>query len=239
MQTRRIVAMGGGGFSMEPENLALDRFVVSLARAARPRVCFLPTASGDSDAYTVGFYRAFCELDCRPTDLQLFRRTIDDLRAFVLAQDVIYVGGGNTASHLAVWRAHGLDQILRAAWEEGVVLCGISAGMNCWFEQSVTDSFGSGSLSALHDGVGLLPGSCCPHYDGEDQRRPTYRRLVGAGELMDGWAAEDGAALVFAGEELVEIVASRPAAAAYRVTRTGTGTGVDERRVEARYLQPG
>jgi peptidase E len=226
--------MGGGGFSMEPENLALDRFVVSLARAARPRVCFLPTASGDADSYTVGFYRAFVELDCRPTDLQLFRRTVADLEAFVLSQDVIYVGGGNTASHLAVWRAHGLDAILRTAWRQGVVLCGISAGMNCWFQQSVTDSFGAADLAPLHDGVGLLRGSCCPHYDGEERRRPTYLRLVESGELMDGWAADDGAALVFAGEELEEVVSSRPRAAAYRVERTPDG--VTECRVGARYL---
>jgi dipeptidase E len=234
MVTVRIVAMGGGGFSMEPENLALDRFVLSLARAARPRVCFLPTASGDADSYTVGFYRAFVELDCRPTDLQLFRRTVADLEAFVLSQDVVYVGGGNTASHLAVWRAHGLDAILRAAWHEGVVLCGISAGMNCWFEQSVTDSFGAEDLAPLHDGVGLLRGSCCPHYDGEERRRPAYLRLVESGELMDGWAADDGAALVFAGEELEEVVSSRPRAGAYRVEKTPDG--VTERRVGARYL---
>jgi peptidase E len=192
-------------------------------------VCFVPTASGDSERYVANFYRAFAELDCTPTDLGLFDRDVDDLEAFVLAQDVVYVGGGNTASLLAVWRAHGLDAILRRAWAERVVLCGISAGMNCWFAESVTDSFGT-RLAPLHDGLGLVAGSCCPHYDGEEQRRPVYRRLVAAGELTPGWAADDGAALVFAGTELAEVVSSRREAAAYRVATAG------EQRVPARYL---
>jgi peptidase E len=232
---RRIVAMGGGGFSMEPENPLLDDYVLSLARSPRPRVCYLPTAGGDDDGYIARFYRAFVPRDCRPTDLQLFERTVGDLEAFVLEQDVIYVGGGNTANMLAVWRVHGLDGILRRAWDEEVVLCGLSAGMNCWFEESVTDSFGLDELAALHDGLGLLPGSACPHYDGEEQRRPVFTTLVAGGELTDGWGADDGAALVFAGTELDEVVASRPHATAVRVERTGAG-GADERRLPARYL---
>jgi len=219
---------------MEPENPLLDRFVLSLARSARPRVCFVPTASGDSEAYVASFYRAFSALDCRPTDLQLFARTVSDLRAFVLEQDVVYVGGGSTANLLAVWRTHGLDRVLAEAWGEGVVLCGISAGMNCWFSGSVTDSFDIARLAPLKDGLGLLAGSACPHYDGEGQRRPAFRELVAAGELADGWAADDGAALVFAGEELEETVGSRPDAGAYRVERAPTG--VEERRLPARYL---
>jgi peptidase E len=208
--------------------------VLSLAGRERPRVCFVATASGDEPAYVTGFYRAFAARDCRPSDLGLFERRIADLRAHVLAQDVVYVGGGSTANLLAVWRVHGLDRVLREAWDAGVVLCGISAGMNCWFQSSVTDSFDVGALAPLHDGLGLLPGSACPHYDGEAQRRPTYRALVAGGELADGWAADDGAALVFSGTELEEVVASRPGAAAYRVARTGDG--VDERRIEARLL---
>ena len=235
MDVRRVVAMGGGGFSMEPENPLLDEFVLSLARNPRPRVCFLPTASGDSVQYVTNFYRAFSAHDCRPGDLALFDRSVLDLESFVLAQDVIYVGGGNTANLAAVWRVHGLDVILRRAWAEGIVLCGLSAGMNCWFGESVTDSFGYGRLAALHDGLALLPGSCCPHYDGEEQRRPAYRQFVTEGELSDGWAADDGAALVFGGQTLAEVVASRPGAAAYRVEKSA-GHGVTERRVEARYL---
>ena len=223
------MAIGGGSFLEEPENPRLDRFVLSLARSSPPRVCFVPTASGDSERYVANFYRAFAALDCRPSDLGLFDRGIEDLEAFVLAQGVVYVGGGNPASLLAVWRAHGLDAILRRAWAEGVVLCGISAGMNCWFEQSLTDSFGP-QLAPLHDGLGLVAGSACPHYDGEEQRRPTYRQLVTSGELLPGWAADDGAALVFAGTQLAEVVSSRPEAAAYRVEGDG------EQRLAARYL---
>ncbi len=234
MERRRLVAMGGGGFSMEPENPLLDEFVLSLARSSPPRVCFLPTASGDADGYVARFYSAFSVLECRPTDLQLFNRTIDDLEAFVLAQDVLYVGGGNTASMLAVWRAHGLDGLLARAWDEGVVLCGVSAGMNCWFEQSVTDSFGTGRLIPLSDGLGLLPGSCCPHYDGEEQRRPAFHRFIGSGELRGGWAADDGAALVFFGTALNEVVSSRASATAYRIDKAGSG--VSEQLLAARYL---
>jgi dipeptidase E len=232
----RIVAIGGGGFSMEPENPLLDRYVLSLARRSRPRVCFVPTASGDSEGYVSRFYRAFAAHDCRPVDLQLFERTVADLRAFVLEQDVVYVGGGSTANLLAVWRVHGLDRIVAEAWEAGAVLCGVSAGMNCWFEQSVTDSFDVARLAPLHDGLALVPGSACPHYDGEEQRRPTFQRLVATGELADGWAADDGAALVFSAHQLEEVVSSRPGAAGYRVERAGGA--VSERRLPARYLGP-
>ncbi len=227
--------MGGGGFSMEADNPLLDEFVLASSRAPeRPRVCFLPTASGDSERYVTLFYRAFSRLDCRPSDLQLFVRTVSDLNSFLLSQDVIYVGGGNTANLLAVWRVHGVDRILRRAWEEGVLLCGLSAGMNCWFESSVTDSFDLSRLFGLHDGLGLVPGSACPHYDGEDQRRPMYRQLVASGELEAGWAADDGAAIVFEGEEVREVVASRPEAQAYRVECSSEG--LSESRLAARYL---
>ena len=223
--------MGGGGFSMEPGNPALDAFVLTLARTtARPRVCFVPTASGDSERYVRDFYRAFAAHDCDPADLALFERTQPDLRGFLLAQDVIYVGGGSTANLLAVWRAHGVDAILREAWEQGTVLCGVSAGMNCWFEASVTDSWQVGAAGSLRDGVGLLPGSACPHYDGEPARRPAFKRLVDAGELPPGLAADDGAALVFAGTELEEVVASRDGVAAYAVAPG------EERPIAARRL---
>src|SRR4051794_13750909 len=226
--------MGGGGFSMEPDNPLLDDFVLSLARRTPARVCFVGTAGGDAPTYVTEFYRAFGARGCLASDIGLFERRIADLRAHVLAQDVVYVGGGNTASLLAVWRAHGFDRVLTEAWHAGVVLAGISAGMNCWFQQSTTDSFAPDEIAALDDGLGLLGGSACPHFDGEDLRRPTYHRLVSEGVLCDGWAADDGAALVFAGEDLQEVVASRPDAAAYRVERTADG--VNERRIGARFL---
>lgn len=227
------MAIGGGGFSIEPESLMLDEFLLSLARSATPRVCFIPTASGDNPDYVARFYRAFSSLDCRPSDLQLFDRAIGDLEACVLEQDVVYVGGGNTANLLAVWRAQGLDQILAQAWTAGTVLAGISAGMNCWFEESLTDSFGR-DLAPLSDGLGLLPGSACPHYDGEELRRPAYHRLIESGKLSAGWAADDGAALVFSGTALAEVVSTRPDAAGYRVERSVSG--VSEQRLAARYL---
>ena len=224
--------MGGGGFSMEPDNPLLDDFILSQANAARPRVCFLPTASGDADGYIVGFYAAFASR-AEASHLRLFYRTREDIEALLLGQDIIYVGGGNTENMLAIWRTHGLDRILRAAWEAGVVLAGLSAGSICWFEAGTTDSFGP-DLDVLTDGLGFLAGSHCPHYDGEAQRRPKYHRLVADGRLPAGYAADDGAALVFDGTELREVVASRPDATAYRVEAV---EGVArETRLPARYL---
>jgi peptidase E len=213
MPEGNIVAMGGGGFAADDP--LLDDFILSLVDGARPRICFLPTAGGDSDRYAATFYRAFAHRDCEPSDLTLFDRQVADLEGYLLSQDVIYVGGGNTANMLAIWRIHGVDDILRRAWEQGVLLCGMSAGANCWFECSITDSFGPG-LAPLEDGLGLLSGSFCPHYDGESQRRPTFELLISKG-FPPGFAADDSAALHFKGTELVECVSSKPEAGAYRV----------------------
>lgn len=215
MRNPTIVAMGGGGFSMEPDNPLLDDYVLSLTGKDWPSICFLPTASGDAEGYIDRFHTAFAER-AETTVLQLFRRSVADLEAFVAQQDVVYVGGGNTANLLAVWCVHGLDLILRRAWQRGTILCGLSAGALCWFEGGVTDSFGEG-LAPLRDGLGFLPGSFCPHYDGEPLRRPTYERLVREGELAAGWAADDGVALHFEGTELVSTVASRAHASAWRL----------------------
>ncbi len=219
MRTRKIVAMGGGGFSMEPENPLLDDFVLSLAGGdAKPRVCFVPTASGDADAYVEKFLDSFPAQRADATVLQLFRREHLDLRAFILSQDVVYVGGGNTLSLLAVWRAHGLDTILREAYDAGVVMAGISAGMNCWFEASVTDSYAMDELYPLEDGLGFVRGSACPHYDGEPERRPTYRRLVGEG-FPAGYAVNDYCAVYFEDEKLAGAVSSVHGAEAFWVER--------------------
>jgi peptidase E len=212
---RHIVALGGGGFSMESGWSALDGYALRLTRKRRPRVCFVPTASGDSPEYVKKFLRAF-RGRAETSFLSLFRRDARDVREFLLSQDVIYVGGGNTANLLAVWRLHGVDVIMREAWRRGVVLTGISAGMLCWFGSCVTDSFGP--LARLDDGLGLLAGSACPHYDGEAGRRPTYRRLVREG-LPGGYAADDFAALHFVGRRLHACVASRAGAGCYRVRR--------------------
>ena len=168
---------------MEPDNPLLDDHVLELGRAGggreRPRVCFVPTASGDSAEYIAGFYAAFARRS-EASHLALFARTVVDIEAMLLDQDVVYVGGGNTVNMLAVWRVHGVDRALRRAWESGVVMAGVSAGAICWFEGGTTDSFGP-DLAGLSDGLGFLPGSFSPHYDGEPGRRPLFRRLVGGG----------------------------------------------------------
>ena len=233
---RQIVAFGGGGFSMESGNPLLDDYVLGLCEPPRPRVCFLPTASGDADHYVVRFYRAFPADRCEASHVSLFRREQGpgDLRAHLLSQDLIYVGGGSVLSLLGVWRAHGIDRILADAWRAGVILCGLSAGSLCWFEAGTTDSFGP-QLAPFTDGLGFIPGSHAPHYDGEPNRRPHYQRLVAEGVLPAGYAADDGAALVFHGTEVAEVVASRPDARGYRVERAATGDVV-ETELPTRYL---
>jgi dipeptidase E len=216
---RHIVALGGGGFSVGGDP-RVDDFVLGLTGRERPRVCFLPTASGDSSDYVVAFYEAFRER-AQPSHLELFGVPRPDPRGFLLSHDVVYVGGGNTANMLAIWRVHGVDAVMREAWERGIVLAGISAGSICWFEWGVTDSFGE-ELAPLRC-LGFLRGSNCPHYDSEASRRPTFQRLVGEGELPAGVAADDGVALHFAGGEFAEAVAAREGAGAFRVERGADG----------------
>ncbi len=231
---RQIVAFGGGGFSMEWGNTLLDDFVIGLTGVARPKVCFLPTASGDADHYVVRFYRAFSADRCEPSHISLFRREtgVGDPRAHLLSQDLIYVGGGSLVSLLGTWRAHGLDQILRDAWEAGVVLCGGSAGALCWFDHA---------LSGFHEGperqipaLGLLPWSCAVHFNEERGRREAFLDAIGAG-LPAGYGAGDSAALHFVGTELAEVVSSRPQASASFLTR-GEDGAVVERGLPVRFL---
>ncbi|PYN71592.1 MAG: peptidase E [Candidatus Rokuibacteriota bacterium] len=205
--------MGGGSFAAEPAGSRLDAYVLALSGTPRPKICFLPTASGDAATYITKFYEAFGER-AEAVHVALFGRPRTDIAALLTSQDIVYVGGGNTANMLAVWRVHGVDRMLKAAWERGVILTGVSAGMICWFEAGVTDSFGP--LAALRDGLGFLSGSACPHYDGEMDRRPTYQSLVRAG-FPEGYAADDGAALHFIDTALETCVAGRPGARVYRV----------------------
>ncbi len=209
--------MGGGSFAAEPAGSRLDAYVLALSGKPRPKICFLPTASGDAATYITKFYEAFGER-AEAVHLALFGRPRTDIASLLTSQDIVYVGGGNTANMLAVWRVHGVDRMLKAAWERGVILTGVSAGMICWFEAGVTDSFGP--LAALRDGLGFLSGSACPHYDGEMDRRPTYQSLVRAG-FPEGYAADDGAALHFIGTALETCVAGRPGARVYRVGVAG------------------
>ncbi|MGW3012640.1 Type 1 glutamine amidotransferase-like domain-containing protein [Streptomyces sp. NPDC001219] len=228
------LALLGGGFSDDPDTL-LDDYLLDTVGRPRPKVCFLPTASGDAPGYIEGFHTAFGERDCEPSHLELFRRTVTDLRAFVLAQDIVYVGGGNTANMLAVWRVHGLDTVLREAYAAGVLLCGISAGACCWFASAFSDSFGP--PVPLTDGLGLLPGSLCPHYDSEPERRPGYLSAVNDRALPGGWALDDGAAALFTDGRLTDVVTRKPGATLHRVStgRDGTAREVAE---AARLLGP-
>jgi len=219
---RTILAMGGGGFMMEPANPALDDFVVTLARRREPKILFLPTASGDPGAQISAFRATFGDRACRPLALSLFRleQHPADLRALILAQDVVYVGGGSMRNLLAIWREHGLDALMREAWERGVVLAGISAGAMCWFQHGITRSAGSPAPAA---GLGLLPGSMTVHCDGDPSRLPVFLDAIARGVLPDGYAADDGVGLLFEDEQLVRVVSSRPGARAYRVQRSAQG----------------
>jgi peptidase E len=209
---------------MESERSLLDDYVLALTGAARPRVCFLPTASGDADHYVVRFYRRFAPT-CDASHVSLFRRdqgvggVEDNLERHLLGQHLIYVGGGNMVSMLGAWRAHGIDDVLRTAWQRGIVLCGPSAGSLCWFKEA---------LSAFHGaprsvrGLGLLPYSNCVHYDAEPARRAEYRRFVADG-MLPGFAVEDGVALHFCGTRLARVVSARAGARAYRIDPGGDG----------------
>jgi dipeptidase E len=212
--------MGGGGFTAGPGDPALDEHVLALTGVPRPRVCLLPTAGGDSEAQIRRFYETYQDRLCEPTHVSLFRlgRRPIPLREHLLAQDAIYVGGGSMVNLLAIWRAQGLDHILREAWRGGVVLAGLSAGSMCWFEWGVTTSSGH---PAPAPGLGFLPGSNSVHHDSEPARRPVYLDAVRQGSIPPGWAVDDGAALCFRGTGLAEVITARPHARAYAVDAAG------------------
>jgi peptidase E len=225
---RRILAMGGGGFTMQEACPALDRLVLTLTGKPVPRICFLPTASGDGREQTTRFYERFSTWPCQPSILSLFhlgRDRIVDPAAHLLAQDAVYVGGGSMRNMLAVWREHGLDEAMRQAWERGVVLAGLSAGAMCWFEGGVTMS---GGAPRPAPGMHLLDGSMSVHLDGEPERLPAYRRAVAAGALPDGYAVDDCAALLFAGTRLRACVASRAGARVIQIRADGQGATAEQ-----------
>jgi peptidase E len=233
--TRHIVAIGGMRVRPGTRPPLVD-YMLSLTGKPRPKVCLIPTATADDPARIVQFYERHAGTGAECTHLKLFERTVPDVSSFLLAQDVIWVGGGNTANMLAVWRVHGVDRILREAWNAGIILCGGSAGSLCWFECGTTDSFDVNQLAPLHDGLGFLPGSHCPHYDGEAQRRPLYHRLIAEG-FPAGYAIDDDAAIRFVDTQIAEVVTSRTGATAYRVElRDGQ---VVETPLEARSIAPG
>lgn len=219
-RTRHIIACGGAVLTADPQNLAALKYIFDQAGKRRPAACFIPTASAEPADAIAKFHDAATRLDARPACLRLFQRT-PDIRELLLDQDVIYVGGGNTKSMLAVWREWGVHEVLREAWRSGIVLAGVSAGAICWFDTGVTDSW-AGRLAPL-DCLGLLPGGCCPHYDSEPARRPSLHEFVGAGVMPATLALEDGAAVHFVGRRLHRVVTWRPGAQAYRVRRRRGG----------------
>jgi peptidase E len=208
-----IVAIGGDAF-VPP----LVEFLCGLTGRERPQVAFVPTASAEDPAYLVRFYEAFAPA-ARCSHVAFFPWPRDDLREHVLSQDLVFVSGGNTANMLAVWRVHGFDRVLREAQEAGIVLAGVSAGALCWFEAAVTDSFGP-HLEGMRDGLGLLSGSACPHYDVEERRRPVYRRLVAEG-FPGGYGIDDHVGVHFRNGTLARVVSARAGATAYRVEAGG------------------
>ncbi len=226
---RHILAIGGFGPArqQDPRLPALTAHALALSGAAQPRVCVLNTAVGDDPAGLVRMYALFSEHGARPSHLQLFPMpNVADPADLLLSQDVIFVGGGSVANMVAVWRVHGLDHLMRQAWEAGIVLAGVSAGAICWFSGGTTDSFGP-ELRAFSAGLGMLPGSYCPHYSSEPTRRPAYHSFVADGTLAAGHACDDGAAAHYADDRLAGIVADRPGVTGYLVEPDGAGGSVE------------
>ena len=229
---KNLIAIGGGYWD-PPFNLKIERYVLAQTGKPNPSVCFLPNASNDPASATLRAYIVFAQLPCRMSHLNLMAPPTADLESYLLEKDVIFVGGGNTKSMLALWREWGLDVILRKAWEKGVVLSGVSAGQICWFEQGLTDSI-PGPVTALKC-LGYLPNSCTSHYNSEPDRRPRFHQRIGSGEMMAGYATDDGAALHFVDRTLLRTITSVPTARAFWVEKTN-GT-VTEKPLELKYLE--
>jgi peptidase E len=232
MRDQHIVAFGGLSQSVGTTHPIIS-YILSLVPKKRPKVCFIPTATGDSPTGIISFYDRVPAQNAERSHLSLFGRTIEDIRGYLLKQDVILVSGGNTANMLAIWRIHGVDEVLREAWESGVILCGGSAGSLCWFECGTTDSFNLNKLAPLNDGLGFLPGSHCPHYDGEAQRRPLYHRLISDG-FPAGYAIDNDAAIHFYYQNISNVISSRREATAYKVEKVRGS--VVETKLEAKLL---
>jgi peptidase E len=233
---RRHVLAVGGGMLMPSDAVPLQvNYAMELAGQARPKLCVINTAVGDDPNAYLRFYDRLAETPAQVRHLALFPMpNVADPEDLLMSQDVIFVGGGSVANMMAVWRVHRIDEILRKAWQAGIVLAGSSAGGICWFEGGTTDSFGM-KLRPFMDGLGMLPGSFCPHYHSESGRRPLYHQLVADGTLPAGIACDDGAAAHFTDEELAGVVSDRPESAAYLVRRDDAGK-VAETPLSTRFL---
>ena len=204
---RQIIAIGGGGFGRNPGEGLIENYILNQSNSKNPNICFIPTATGDNEAYKNNYYATFTKLDCNPIHLDFFKRT-PDLKELINEQDIIFVGGGNTKSMLAVWKDWGLDLILHEAYKNGVVMSGVSAGAICWFEQGITDSW-SEDLKVM-DCLGFVKGACCPHYDEEPQRKPSLDKFISEKALQSCYAIDGGCALHIEDEkELISVVFSK------------------------------
>ena len=189
---KQIIAIGGGGFGRSPGEGLIEKYILDQSEKDVPNICFIPTATGDNEAYKVNYYSTFYKLDCLPSHLDFFKRT-PDLKELILKQDIIFVGGGNTKSMLAVWKDWGLDLLLKEAYEKGVIMSGVSAGAICWFDQGITDSWAE-DLKVM-DCLGFIEGACCPHYDEEPQRKPSLNKFITEKVLKSCYAVDGGCAL--------------------------------------------
>jgi aminopeptidase N len=210
-----IIAIGGGGFGRNPNQPVIEKYIIEQSQVVMPNVCFIPTASAEDSAYTVNFYTAFSKLNCTPMHMSFFQRT-PRLDSIINKQDIIYVGGGNTKSMLAVWREWKLDKLLLKAYKRGVILCGVSAGAICWFEKGVTDSWAS-NLNIM-DCMGFVKGCCCPHYDGESHRKPSLEKFLMDSKIDSCFALDDGSALHYKNGKIHSAISFYKNAHAYEVS---------------------
>lgn len=225
---KRIPAVSHGALGRPDANLSLLRYLIGLTGKKNPSICLLPTATGDAVTTIALFLETLSNLECRPRIQRTYisSRSLGSFETLLLGSDAIFVSGGNTLNMLAIWKAQGIDRILRTAWERGIVLAGESAGSICWFEQGSTDSR-PGSITAM-DCLGFLKGSNCPHYDAEKERRPIYHRMVASGEIAPGIAIDEGVALLYEDMRLARIVSARQSAWAWSV-KAEDGKAVEER----------
>ena len=212
---RNIIAIGGGGFGANPGQGIIEEYILKQTKKKKPNICFIPTATGDNEAYKVNYYATFSKLQCNPTHLDFFKRT-PDLNELISTQDAIFVGGGNTKSMLAVWKEWRLDKLLKKAYKQGTVMSGVSAGAICWFENGITDSWAT-DLKIMPC-MNFIKGTCCPHYDEEPQRKPAVKKLILANKVKNIFAVDGGVALHIKNEKNFKSVVFRKDKNSYEVS---------------------
>ena len=213
-KSRNIIAIGGGGFGANPGQGIIEKYILKQTKKKNPNICFIPTATGDNEAYKVNYYSTFTNLDCCPSHLDFFKRT-PDLNELILNQDAIFVGGGNTKSMLAVWREWGLDKILKKAYLNGTVMSGVSAGAICWFQKGITDSWAS-NLKMMPC-LNFIKGTCCPHYDEEPERKPAVKNFLLRNRVKNVYAVDGGAALHIKDEKIFKSIIFKKNKSSYLV----------------------